>query len=107
MAPTELIDAVSGREAVWKPLVDAPPPAVAKPDLAKMLTGVTVTRDKMGAPPNMKVRMKTPQDRRGGWMQAGDTVNGLVIKEITLDAVVFQLVKDGKTYEHSVRRPQR
>ncbi|MBN2309535.1 MAG: hypothetical protein JXR94_11220 [Candidatus Hydrogenedentes bacterium] len=100
--------AISAQPKLWMPLVEAPPPEKQAPDMAKLLQGVEVTRDKMGSGETLKVRIRAGKDdRRGQWMGKGDKLKGMVIKAITDDAVVFGLTKDGVEYTHPLPRPTR
>lgn len=107
LAADKLVASITAKPALWKALVEAPPPPKQIPNLAQLLQGVTVTRDRMKTPDGAKVRIRTPKDPRGDWFGVGDVaVNGLTIKSVTSDAVVFTLTKDGTTYEHTVRTSQ-
>lgn len=90
---------------LWEPLIEPPAPKKQAPDLAKMLQGVRVTRDKMGQGDDLKVRVKGgKREPRGRWVGVSDTVNGLTVKSITDDAVVFMLQQGGQIYEYALPR---
>lgn len=82
----------------------APPPPPPPPDLAKMLEGViagTATITKNGEP---AAKIRTANDPRGEFKGVGDTVNGLTIKEITKEEVIFTLTANEKEYTHRLKR---
>ena len=73
--------------------------------MAEMLHAVEPSlRSKIGRGEAMKIRIATPGNPRGEFMGLGEVVNGCTIVAIQDDAVVFSIEKNGKTYEHSVKR---
>ena len=105
---SEINRAILAKPKLWQPLVDAPPPTPNVPNLAKMLQGVTVTRDQIGLGENMKVRIRGAEgDTKGQWVGKGDMVNGLSLKAVTDRALVFSTVSDGVEYTHELPRPGR
>lgn len=101
--------AITGKTALWKELVAAPAAAAkptADPNLKEKLKGVTATRQQIIRPDGVSVKMFIgPQDKRGTWKKVGDTVNGLAIREITPETVVFATKQGGK--EYTVELPRR
>lgn len=96
---------IADRPALWQPLTGTPAAVAAAPDLARMLTGVTVTRNVAGTADSLRIQLRLPGQSRGEWVRVGDSVNGLVIKAITDNAVVFSLTHEGKEYEYGLPRP--
>jgi len=97
------------KEALWRPLVAAPPPPPAPeaiPDLLEKLKGVTVSRrDQIRAADGLKIKARlSPDDKRGRWIAVGDTVNGLKVAEITPETVVFTMEQNGKQYSTQLPR---
>jgi hypothetical protein len=105
---SEIRRTILAKPKLWQALVDAPPPTPNVPNLAKMLQGVTVTRDQIGVSEDMKVRIRGAEgNTRGQWVGKGDVVNGLSVKAITDRAIVFSTVSDGVEYTHEMPRPGR
>ena len=98
-------DAIVAKGTLWKGVVDAPPPVESAPDLGEQLKTIVATKQQIvrGDAVNIKIRANA-QDRQGRWMAVGDTLNGLTLKEIKPDAVVFGLQQNGKEYTAEVRR---
>jgi hypothetical protein len=94
------------KTALWDVLVAPPAAPEARPDLVGLLAGVGVGRQQMMAKGNsIKVRVRSsPEDKQGRWVAVGDTVNGLTIKEIRPDAVVFSIQQNGKEYTAELPR---
>jgi len=105
----ELRTAITGKTALWKELIaapPAPPKPETDPNLKEKLKGVTATRQEISKEDGVYVKIFSgPQDKRGGWKKVGDAVNGLTIREITPEAVVF-VVKQGAK-EYAVELPRR
>jgi hypothetical protein len=97
----DLEAAILERPELWRRLIPPPPPEKKKPDLAKMLRGVTPTRVSIGS--KVEIRM-SPRDRSGELLTIGDNVKGARIKQITDDAVVFEVVEGGESYTHRLKR---
>jgi len=99
----ELKRTVVAKPALWKPLYERAKRQKPAPDLAKILGGVRVLRGQVGE----KIRIVDDDRRnpRGKWMQKGDTLRGVLIKEITPTEVIFSKTQDGKEYTHAVPRP--
>lgn len=93
--------AIVQKAALWKALVAPPSVAEASPDLLERLKGVEVTRQQVmrGDAVNVRYRMSI-DDKQAHWLSVGTTVNGLTVKAIRPDAVVFSLQQGGK--EHTV-----
>ncbi len=68
-------------------VVDAAMPPKQPPDLTKMGKNISFGRQQIGT----KVKMMDSKDPKGSFVQVGDTVNGLTIKEITKTSVVLML----------------
>ncbi len=98
--------AIAQNMALWNELIapppkkPAPPKPKARPDLLKRLQGVTASaRNQVKLGGNIHaVMIRSAQNQNGRWMYVGDEVNGLVISEITPEAVVFMLEQQGKKY---------
>ena len=104
-----IVMAIVRKPALWKELVPAPaakPRPVKKPDLEKMLKGVRASSrlEIAGTGGRILIDVKTLEDRKGSWLGIGDKVNGLTIKEITKEAVVFSLTIKDKEYTYSLPR---
>ncbi len=98
-------DAIVQKTALWKALVAPAAKPESKPDLLEKLAGVQVGRQQIakGDAISIKIRM-APEDRQGRWVTVGDKINGLTIKEIRPDAVVFSVKQDGKEYTAELPR---
>lgn len=98
--------AVANKSALWSELIAPPPKKTAspkaepKPDLLQKLQGVRASlRQEIVAPDGSRtVKITSPQNQSGRWMGVGGKINGLVISEITDDAVVFMLQQGEKAY---------
>lgn len=105
----QLRTAITGKKSLWTELVaapPAPPKPQADPKLKEKLTGVTATRDGIARGDKVFVKIFLgPQDKNGSWKSVGDVVNGLTIREIAPEAVVFGLEQGGK--EYTVELPRR
>ena len=51
-----------------------------------------------------KVKIKTPQNKRGAFLGVGEMVGECKIKKITKSEVIFSLKANGKEYTHSIPR---
>jgi len=89
-------NSLATKPALWKELVEAPPPAPPAPppppDLQALLKDVTAGRQQVGN----KVKILKKGDARGSFLGVGETLNGLTIKEITKKEVVFSMTWQGK-----------
>ena len=107
-----IVAVIVDKTTLWKELVPPPPPPkprprpVKKPDLKKMLEGVVASSrlQIIGAGGRILLDVKTPKDRAGSWLGVGDKVNGVTIKKITKDAVLFSLMSNKKEYTYSLPR---
>ncbi len=109
LPPQQFRTRIMAKTALWKELVaapPAPPKAVADPKLEEKLKGISATRQQISTKDGISVKMfMGPQDKRGTWKKVGDVVNGLTVKEIKPDAVVFS-IKQGEK-EYTVELPRR
>jgi hypothetical protein len=48
--------------------------------------------------------IRTPENAAGAWRGVGDKVKGMIIAEISPDAVVFKATVKGKDYDIPVKR---
>jgi hypothetical protein len=101
----ELLDLIRGNPALWRELVEAQKVAPKPPDLAQLLRGVTATTNQRGMGAQLKVLIKTPQNRTGGWFGVGDQINGVGIRSISRRDVEFGLEHNGKQY--TLKLPRR
>ena len=100
-SPEELQQIVLAQAALWRGLVEAPPPPPKPFDMDGAMKGITPTRRSMGSGENMAVRIETPAAPRGEYYGVGDVVGGtpgIVVKEIGRDYVVFSKTHEGKEY---------
>lgn len=98
-------EAITKKASVWKALVAPPAAVAATPDLTEKLKGVEVTRQQVmkGDAVNVRYRLSI-DDKQSRWLSVGTVVNGLTVKEIRPDAVVFSLQQNGKEYTAELRR---
>lgn len=100
---------IVGKKALWSELVaapPAPPKPQADPNLKEKLKGVTATRQTIARGDAVLVKFYLgPQDKAGAWKTVGEDINGLTIREITTEAVVFG-IKQGEK-EYTVELPRR
>ena len=96
--------AIQSKPKLWSALVPAPPAQMKAPDMAGLLKGVQPTRGQIGKGEGLKVKIKTPHSKRGEWMKKGDIVNGLTIKSVTKDEVIFSVTVGGREYTHPLKR---
>jgi len=96
--------AIAEKPALWEELIEPPPPPAPPPpkppDLAKMIAGVSASRQQIGK----KAKIITKNNARGEFMAVGDVVGGLTIKQITKTEVVLALKWKGKELTTSLPR---
>jgi hypothetical protein len=94
--------AITDKKALWTELIAAPtaaPKPEVNPDLKSNLKGITATRQQISSKDGISVKMlMNPQDKRGSWKAIGDTINGLTIRDVTPEAVIFSIKQNGKEY---------
>lgn len=106
----EIRATILSKPNLWRQLITPPPvkktvvKPPAPPDLAKMLRGVTVTRQGFGKGEKMKAQIKTPENPRGGYMAVGDKVMGTTILKIEKDSVLFGFNKGKKRFTKELPR---
>lgn len=107
-----IVSGIVRKSTLWKELVPPPPPPkvrpkpVKKPNFAKMLQNVLVSKRMWLIEPGgrLVIQVKTKENRRGSWMGAGDEVNGVTIKKINEKNVVFSFRSNNKEYTYSLPR---
>lgn len=107
--PQQYRSRIMAKTALWKELVAAAPAApkpTADPNLQEKLKGISATRQQISTKDGISVKIfMGPQDKRGSWKKVGDTINGLTVREIKAEAVVFA-IKQGEK-EYTVELPRR
>lgn len=95
---------------LWQGLVAPPPPPPppppkmpSAPDLAEILNGVQVGKEQIGT---TKIKVFTPEDKRGVWLEIGDLVKGCTLISFTREEAVFTYVweEGGQTLEIALPR---
>lgn len=69
---------VAAKPALWDALVPPPPPPpvrVVRPDIQRMINGVTASRQSIGD----KVKFFTKDAPKGKWVEKGETITGKVV----------------------------
>lgn len=102
---------VLAKPALFRELIPPPPPPEAPPpppppppDLVKMLEGVIATKATITKNGQPAAKIRTAADPRGDFKNVGDKVNGVTIKEITDQEVIFALTANEKEYTHTLKR---
>lgn len=95
---------IGGKPSVWQELVPAPPPPPPPPpkppNVKDKLAGLKITRQGIGS----KVRIMSKENPKGVFVGAGDSINGLEVKEVTKTSVTFSLKWNGQELTETVRR---
>lgn len=97
-------ETIESKPSVWKELVPPPPPPPPpppkRPNTKEMIASLQVTRQGIGD----KVRIITQDNPKGVFLGAGDSINGMKIKEVTKAAVTFSLDWNGEELTEVVQR---
>lgn len=95
--------AIAAKPNLWSPLTTPQKAAVQPPDLAKILNGVSISRNTVGSGDNIKIKVTMPEDRAGQWVGIGATVRGLRVKSIDRrGSVTFSQQFQGREYTYTL-----
>jgi hypothetical protein len=83
------LSVINSKAILWDRLVAPPPPPKSVINVLEKLQGVQVTKQVMGSGNTLKIKMVTPSEPRGKWFGVGDQINGVEIREIGKDSVLF------------------
>jgi hypothetical protein len=104
----QLRERIVNKQALWNDLIAPPPraePVKRGPNLQELVKGIQPSRrEQLGNAQGIKIKIRTEVSPAGQWLGEGDKVNGLIIKKITPEEVVFQTNVGGKDYEIPVKR---
>ena len=106
-----LQEEILAKPALFRELIPPPPPPPPappapppKPNLAKMLEGVIATKATITKNGQPAAKIRTAADPRGDFKGVGEVINGVTIKEITDEEVIFSLTANEKEYTHTLKR---
>lgn len=98
---------VLARDDLWRGLVEPPKPQERELDIDAILNGIEPTSRTQGVGKEMRARIRTPLNPRGEYYGAGDAIagtQGIVVKAVARDYVVFSVTHNGKEYTKRVPR---